>query len=95
MVWSVYNATSGIDTAANIQWSARPLDPTATWSNPQQLITRNVDASGAGDQIGGRLLDLVADPTGGVGLVFGRHTGNVNNLFAQHLAAGGSDWSDR
>jgi hypothetical protein len=93
MVWSVYNADGGIDTAANIQWSTRAIDPAATWSNPQQLITRNVDASGAGDQIGGRLLDLIADPTGGVGLVFGRHLGNVNNLFTEHLAAGGSDWS--
>ena len=92
-VWSVYNAESGINTAANIQWSTRPLDATAAWTNPQQLVARNVDASGAGDQIGGRLLDLVSDPTGGVGIVFGRHIGDVNNLFVQHLAAGGSDWS--
>lgn len=93
VVWSVYTAETGINTADSIQWSTRPLDPTAAWTNPQQLVSRNVDASGAGDQIGGRLLDLVADPTGGVGLVYGRHLGNVNNLFAQHLAAGGSDWS--
>ncbi len=93
MVWSVYNAAAGINTAASVQWSTRSLDATATWSNPQQLITRNVGASGSGDQIGGRLLDLAADPSGGVGLVFGRHIGNVNNLFTEHLAAGASDWS--
>lgn len=92
-VWSVYNQESGINTAARIEWSTRPLDGSANWSNPQQLITRNVDASGNGDQIGGRLVDLVADPTGGVGLVFGRHLGNVNNLFVQHLAAGADSWS--
>ena len=93
VAWSVYTQESGINTADSVQWSARALDSSSAWSQPQQVVTRAKDASGNSDQIGGRLLDLISDPTGGVGMVFGRHDGNVNNLFAQHLAAGGNAWS--
>jgi hypothetical protein len=86
VVWSTYTATSGLDTANSLDWSARPIDGSAGWSQPQTVVQRG-DA-----QIGGKLLDLVSNPAGGVTLVYGNRVANSNSLFAQQLQAAGTSW---
>jgi hypothetical protein len=85
-VMSIYTAESGLDTAARIEWSTRPIDGSSGWSQPQLLLQRN------NDQIGGRLLDLTSIPGGGVTLVYGSRAETVNTLYAQRLQPGGSAW---
>lgn len=85
-VWSVYTAESGLETAARLEWSTRPIDGSAGWSQPQVLLERG-DA-----QIGGRLLDLVSDTNGGVNLIYGSRSNNENTIFAQRLQAGAESW---
>jgi hypothetical protein len=86
VVWSTYTAASGLDTAAELDWSYRPIDGSAGWAQPQALLQRG------NAQIGGKLLDLASNPKGGVTLVYGSRTDNVNSLFAQQLAAGATTW---
>lgn len=87
VVWSTYTAESGLDTAARLEWSTRPIDGSAGWSTPQTLIDRG-DA-----QIGGRLLDLASDPiNGGVALVYGSRVGTANTLFGQRLQPAAETW---
>lgn len=86
-VWSIYDAANGLATAARLEWSVRPIDGSSGWSPPQVLMDR-------GDsQIGGRLLDLASDPTGGAQLVVGRLQQDGYVLSAQKLAAGATSWS--
>lgn len=87
VVWSTYTADSGLDTAARLEWSARPIDGSSGWAAPQTLLERG-DA-----QIGGRLLDLASDRTnGGVSLVYGSRTSTTNTLFGQRLQPGAAAW---
>lgn len=86
VVWSVYDPAS-LETAIRLEWSSKPIDGSAGWSAPQTVLERG-DA-----QIGGRLLDLASDPSGGVALVFGRRANNSNTLLAQRLDPGSTTWS--
>jgi hypothetical protein len=88
--WSVYASISNEDlaSASQLAWSSRPLgDPNAAWSAPQTLAARGEDA------LGGRLVDIASDPTGGVVAVFGRRT-NMTSLYYTRLAAGQDAWSE-
>lgn len=85
-VWSVYDETSGLDTAARLEWSSRPLANSAAWTKPRVLLRR-------GDgEIGGRLLDLASDPSGGVALVYGSHSID-NTLSVRRLEPNAKSWS--
>jgi hypothetical protein len=84
VVWSTYTAESGLDSAASLDWSVRPIDGSAGWAQPQVLVKRD------NAQIGGKLLDLVSNPAGGATLVYGNRIGNVNSLFAETLQPGGT-----
>jgi hypothetical protein len=90
VIWSVYDETNGLTSAARVEWSSRPLADPATWAPAQTLFSRD-DA-----QIGGRFLDVAPDPTGGVTIIYGRRTATddvtTNTLYLQRLAAGGNDW---
>jgi hypothetical protein len=85
-VWSIYNAESGLDTAARLEWSTRPIDGSASWAPAQTLLERGTA------QIGGRLLDLASDPNGGATIVYGSRTDSINTLFAQRLQPGAANW---
>jgi len=88
VVWSVYTAASGLDTADRLEWSTAPIGGSAGWAAPQDLLQR-------GDsQIGGRLLDLAGDPNGGVVLVFGSRTSDINSMFAERLQPGAANWDE-
>lgn len=89
-LWSVYDQSTGLTSAARIEWSTRPLANANGWAKPQPLLNRD------NAQIGGRFLDLAPDPTGGVGLVFGRRvatsSSTTNTLYLAKLPAGGNQW---
>jgi hypothetical protein len=90
VVWSTYVGTSDADlqTAQRVEWSTRPLaDANATWTKPQTIVERE------NGLIGGRLVDLAADPNGGVYLAFGRRT-TANALYLTHMAKDAKEWSD-
>ena len=74
--------------AASVQWSVRDLSPGSSWSQPQTLFVRQ-----AGDA-GGRLIDIAADPRGGVAVVFGLFNRGVNDLYVQRLEQSVSAWSE-
>lgn len=86
-IWSVYTTDLGLATAARVEWATFALDdPEAEWTPPETLV------AGRGESFGGRLLDLAADPTGGVVFAFGRHA-NETFLFLRRLEAGATTWS--
>jgi hypothetical protein len=88
--WSVYASISDDDlaSASQIAWSSRPLgDPNAAWSAPQTLAAQQSDS------IGGRLIDVASDPTGGVVAVYGRRA-DFTSLYYTRLAAGADAWSE-
>lgn len=85
-VWSIYNAESGLDTAARLEWSSRPIDGSAGWSPAQVLLERGTT------QIGGRLLDIATDPRGGAVLIFGSRTDTINTIYAQRLQPAAPTW---
>ncbi len=87
-VWSIYQGTSReeLHSAVRVEWSTRPLDPAHSWTEPQLLIDR-----GDGD-IGGRLVDLAANPDGGVAVAFGRRDAERNNLFLRRLPREAEVW---
>lgn len=92
-IWSVYVGTSPEDlaTAQRVEWSARPLSNPTGWTTPRPVFERQ------NSQIGGRLLDLAADP-GGVSLVYGRRTIEnnraVTSLYLQRLQRGSDTWDE-
>jgi hypothetical protein len=92
-VWSIYVGTTPEDltTAQRVEWSARPLANPDQWAAPQVVINRD------DSQIGGRLLDLAPDPTGGVALIFGRRVVTENSasttIYLERLASGATTWS--
>jgi hypothetical protein len=89
-VWSVYDAQTGLSSAARVDWSSRPLADANTWAAAGTLFFRDES------QIGGRFLDLASDPTGGVAIIYGRRTGEApnqtNTIFYQKLPAAGTEW---
>jgi endonuclease YncB( thermonuclease family) len=85
MIWSVYAASLGLNAAARVEWSSRPLDDPVGWRAPEPVII------GRGEGFGGRLLDIAADPTGGVVLVYGRQATDTF-LFLRRLPAGSTEW---
>jgi hypothetical protein len=85
-VWSIYNAESGLDTAARLEWSSRPIDGSAGWAPAQVLLERGTA------QIGGRLLDIANDPRGGAVLIYGSRTDTVNTILAQRLQPAAATW---
>jgi len=84
-VWSVYAASLGLNAAARVEWSSRPLDDPLGWTTPEVLIV------GRGEGFGGRLLDMVADPTGGVLIAYGRQATDTF-LFLRRLPADATEW---
>ena len=88
-VWSIYQGTNREDlaSAVRVEWSTRPLDPARAWAEPRHLIDR-----GEGD-IGGRLVDLAADPAGGVAVAYGRRGTDHNDLFLRRLPRGSETWA--
>lgn len=85
-VWSVYTSAMGIDSAARMEWSQRPLASELDWTAPQTLT------NGRGDDFGGRLVAMAADPTGGVVLTYGRVGTQDTFLFAKRLKPGANEW---
>lgn len=85
VVWSVYETTRGLEAAARIEWSRKGLEPDDTWASAQTLV------AGRGEQFGGRLVDLAADPTGGVVVAFGRRNYDTF-LFVRRLPAASTAW---
>ena len=93
-VWSAYKGTTAkeMEKATRVEWSTRPLNDPTGWSRPQPLLDR------ADGEVGGPLLDLAADPLGGVGLVYGRLSPNVappavsNTLYLRRLEPGMEEW---
>lgn len=84
-IWSVYAAEIGLNAAVRVEWSSRPLDKPFDWTPPQPLVV------GRGESFGGRLLDLEADPTGGVVFVYGRQATDTF-LFLRRLKPGATEW---
>lgn len=85
LVWSFYDQTLGLSKAARIDWATRPLDKALAWTLGQPLVT------GRGDGFGGRLVDVAADPTGGVVMAFVRQA-NDSFLFLRRLKPGAAEW---
>ncbi|MGH2551174.1 MAG: hypothetical protein ACRDHN_17450 [Thermomicrobiales bacterium] len=82
--WSVYSA-SNLSTANRIEWSYLALGGDAKWAKPITMI------AGRGEAFGGRLVDLKADPTGGVIFVFARES-NDTFLFMRRLPVDSTEW---
>jgi hypothetical protein len=93
-IWSIYVGTSPEDlaTAQRIEWSTRPLADPRGWAPPRSVFERQ------NSQIGGRLLDLAANPAGGVALVYGRRTIEqdraITSLYLQRLQPGSDVWDE-
>jgi hypothetical protein len=89
-IWSLYQGTTPeeMKSAASVQWSVRSLEPGAKWSPPQTLFVRE-----AGDA-GGRLIDIAADPRGGVAVVYGLFNRGVNRLYVQRLEPDADAWTE-
>ncbi len=88
-VWSIYRGTSReeLHSAIRVEWSTRPLDPMQAWAEPQPLFDRG------GSDIGGRLIDLAADPGGGVAVAFGRRSAAARiDLFLRRLPRASETW---
>jgi hypothetical protein len=86
-VWSTYAGTTDeeLTSATQISWAARGLDFGPGWSAAQPAVLPE------GTAIGGRLVDVASDPTGGVVLVYGRRTEYTQTFFTR-LAAGSNAW---
>jgi hypothetical protein len=89
-LWSIYRGTTAEDmkSAVRVEWSARSLDDANGWAPPQVLFERQ------GGDAGGRLIDMAADPRGGVVAVYGLYNRSNNELMLRRLEAGASDWSE-
>lgn len=86
--WSVYTSALGLESAARLEWAVRPINAALDdWETPRAL------AAVRGDVMGGRFLDMAADPTGGAVLVYGRQ-GVEAFLFMKRLKPGAVDWTD-
>lgn len=87
-VWSVYDTEIGLNTATSLMWSERSIGEADGWSEAQSIFDRGDDL------IGGRFLDMADDPSAGVTLVYGRRSGDANQLYLQRLDAESDGWSD-
>ncbi len=85
LVWSVYAQSLGLTKAARIDWATRAIDKPLGWTLGQPLV------AGRGDSFGGRLVDVAADPTGGVVMVFARQA-NDAFLFLRRLKPAATEW---
>lgn len=85
VVWSTYRLEDGFERAARIDWSERTVTGTA-WAKPRVIV------QSMGDGLGGLLVDVSADPTRGVVLVYGRSARDTF-LFMRRLEPGASEWS--
>ncbi len=87
LIWSVYTSALGPDNAARMEWSMRDVNADLVdWTAPK------VFANGRGDNFGGRFVDVAADPTGGVVVVYARR-GIDTFLFLKRLMPGNDDWT--
>lgn len=89
-IWSVYSTAAeiGLNSAIEIDWSARPLGDSSAWSEAQMILERGEDL------IGGRFLDATSTAEGDVALVYGRRTQVENQLHLQLLPSGSNEWSE-
>ena len=95
VVWSVFDQADP-SSAIRLEWSSR--EPSSDWAPAETLL----DRTESGIYFGGRLVDLAADPTGGVALVYGVQSvaegtpeaapGTV--LYLRRLAAGSTSWGE-
>ncbi len=87
-IWSIYQGTTReeLSSAVRVEWTTRSLDPAQAWTTPQRLIERGED------DIGGRFLDLAADPGGGVAVVYGRRQDDGNDLYLRRLPREAEVW---
>jgi len=87
-IWSTYSGTTDeqLTSATQISWAARPLEAGSGWTAPQAAVLPE------GTAIGGRLVDVASDPTGGVVLVYGRRT-EYTQTYLTRLAGGTDAWS--
>jgi hypothetical protein len=92
-VWSVYDQADP-SSAVRLEWSSRGAN--GTWAPAQALL----DRTNRGIFFGGRLVDLAADPTGGVVIVYGVQAVAEGTpaatpssvLYLRRLPAGSSEW---
>lgn len=92
-VWSAYQGTTPEELdapATRVEWSSRPLADTTAWAPPAPVIERE------DGEVGGTLVDLAADPRGGVALVYSRAFRNgdpaLTDVFLRRLPAGDAAW---
>lgn len=86
-LWSIYDTRMGTAAAARIDWSQRTIgEDGLTWPKAATMI------AGRGEAFGGRLLDLKADPTGGLIFVYARQSTDTF-LFMERLPANSDTWS--
>lgn len=88
-IWSVYKGTTAQEmlTAARVDWSTRPLADAAAWATPAALIEPDDQRD-----VGGRQIELKADPTGGVVLLYSRYYPTSLDMFLRKLPAGAAGW---
>lgn len=89
-VWSVYKGTTSQEmlTATRVDWSARPLADPAGWATPASLIEPD------DRDVGGRQIELKADPTGGVMLLYSRYYPTSLDMYLRKLPAGSNEWGE-
>jgi hypothetical protein len=87
-IWSVYQGTTAeeMKTVERVEWSSRPLRDPNEWADPATLLERS------DGETGGRLVDLVANPAGGLILIYGRYDRTSNALFLRRLDPGAGEW---
>jgi hypothetical protein len=90
-VWSIYAGTSDEDmeSAQRVEWAVKPIAE-SNWPASKVMIER---PSGTRD-VGGRLLDVAADATGGVVVVDGSYERAHNDLSLRKLLDGDAGWSE-
>jgi hypothetical protein len=87
-VWSTYKGTTAEEmrTATRVEWSSRGVTGSGEWAKPATLLDRR------DGETGGRSIDLVADPRGGLVLLYGRLGQRTNDLFLRRLDVGAGEW---
>src|SRR5918997_1216993 len=73
-------------TATRVEWSSRGVTGPGEWAKPVPLLDRR------DGETGGRSIDLVADPRGGLVLLYGRLGQRTNDLFLRRLDGGAGEW---
>lgn len=91
VVWSVY-LTGNLSAANRVDWSHIQIADVAATAAETPWAAALPMIAGRGEAFGGRLLDLEADPTGGVVFVFGRQNTDTF-LFLRRLPVNSTEWS--